>query len=346
MNGHPLPNAPDFNSFSRLTLDDRGRFLDDDGKTVQPEGIANFLKSAIYLPPQVTDVFIWVHGWRNTVESSVTSARRLFAGIEARHRAAAARYPKLNPFIPAFVAVYWPSRSLPLPAGYGRIRDRAKNLTENGYAEFFLASLLGYLDRKRADPQLLQAAGGFYLHCVGHSLGGRFLTAAIRASAEPHAPDTLSLLDQMSTHNRDTLGAEEKHFDFTVDSLTVFQMAVGSKGFADEFRALTDKAPLRGPIVLTFTSHDTANCRWHRLIEGESGVGCVGAQEPVDRVKTIAYRPLAEDYVTSEFSAARITNVDASWAFRSKWFAPQGAHSAFWLEESIHLLLSAVSSAR
>lgn len=69
-------------------------------------------------------------------------------------------------------------------------------MTEMGYAEFFLASLLGYLHGERRQPQrgpdILRVEGGQYLHCVGHSFGGRFLGEAIAAAATPSAP-TLAL---------------------------------------------------------------------------------------------------------------------------------------------------------
>ena len=72
------------------------------------------------------------------------------------------------------------------------IRNRAKQMTTRGHAASFLASLLGYLDadNKRefdANRKVLVAKDGFYLHCLGHSFGGRFLTAAIKdAYGVPH----------------------------------------------------------------------------------------------------------------------------------------------------------------
>ncbi len=42
-----------------------------------------------------------------------------------------------------------------------------------------------------------------------------------------------------------------------------------------------------------------------------------------------------------------IVNIDAGWAYRkSPLLAPQGAHSDFFYEESIHLLLTLAGSAR
>lgn len=74
--------------------------------------------------------------------------RRLFHGINLLAQRQTLRYPHLTPFVPAFLVVRWPSQSWPTSDGYKEIRDRTMQLTESGDAEFFLASLLGYLDQK------------------------------------------------------------------------------------------------------------------------------------------------------------------------------------------------------
>src|SRR6185503_5532130 len=107
--------------------------------------------------------------------------------------AAGNKYLHLKSFTPWYVAVHWPSKSQPTLAGYSKIRDRAAAMTHQGDAEFFLAALLGYLDRdnpRGANPALLRSRGGFRIHCVGHSFGGRFLAAAILASVFPQSPST------------------------------------------------------------------------------------------------------------------------------------------------------------
>jgi hypothetical protein len=344
---HPLSDAPEFNDFSYLRLNDRGAFIRDDGKPVSSAALPAYLDEHIVLPPDVTDVFVWVHGWRNDEERALRTGRRLFNAIAVQYARDAAHYPAVRRFVPAFVLVRWPSESSPLPAGYRRIRDRARKLTEEGTAEFFLAALLGYLDHDRARTRAtLRGARGFFIHCVGHSFGGRFLTAAIGAAGNPESPATLSLLASMGKVQRETLGARESSFEFTVDSLTVFQMAAGSRSFGDSLRKLLDEAPIAGPVVLTYSQHDRANCLWHRFAErGERAIGCEGARAPDDRVHTITYRSLDEDYTRDDFDAAPLTNVNAGDAFREGGFA-EGAHSDFWWEESIHLLLSVVNHVR
>ena len=52
-----------------------------------------------------------------------------------------------------------------------------------------------------------------------------------------------------------------------------------------------------------------------------------------------------KDTVTRADLQSDITNVDASWAFRSGGIA-EGAHSDFWWEESIHLVPSVVQQTR
>lgn len=342
----PLPDAPQFSAFSFLELDEHGVFIREDGSEVDPGDLPQFFRRQIVLPEGVTDVFVWVHGWRNTESRAIKTGKRLFHSIGSQRERDAARYPELAPFVPAFVLVRWPSESNPLPGGYRRIRDRARLLTEEGAAEFFLASLLGYLDRVRGNPKILKTAGGFHLHCVGHSFGGRFLTAAIGAAAKPESPTTLSLLKRMGKGERATLSARSSTFEFTVDSMTVFQMAAGSVSFGGSLAKLVDEAPILGPIVLTYSKHDRANCLWHRVAEsGERAIGCEGAREPAARTHTIRFRPIAEDYTREDLRSGDITNVDASWAFTSGGIA-EGAHSDFWWEDSIHLVLSVVRQTR
>src|SRR5262249_5103881 len=142
--------------------------------------------------------------------AAVANAKRMFNGIELVYKTRRESYRNLAEFVPGFVAVSWPSESSPGPAGYKRIQDRASAMTEAGFAEFFLASLLGYL--KPSDPgaggdrpRTLRSKRGFYVHCLGHSFGGRFLTAAIGAAASPRSKKTLSLLHAVSTRKRKVL---------------------------------------------------------------------------------------------------------------------------------------------
>jgi hypothetical protein len=345
MNLHPLNESPDFSSYSFLELNEKGRFIDrrPDGTKFEVDSncLYAYFQRLIRLPAGVTDVFVWVHGWQTTEASAQQTARRLFNGIEEESVASLSKYPGLRPFVPWFVAVHWPSKSSLFPAGYQRIRDRAAAMTFDGEAEFFVAALLGYLDKANArdnNSRVLRARGGYRVHCIGHSFGGRFLAAAILAAVSPHSPRTLSLRGQAL--NRWLLSRQRPdRFAYNVDSVLVFQMAAPHRAFRNEMKALAEEAPICGPIVLTFSQHDTANCLWHSLAEREPAIGCCGLSEPSALIENQPFGDLSHRYI---FNAA-IVNVDAGNAFMACGRI-DGAHSNFWYRESIHLLLSLASS--
>lgn len=330
-----------FSDFTMLYLDDAGRFLEigdvnrDDTRSVELDQLERFLKRAITLPQGVTDVFVWVHGWQNDELRAVSTARRMFANLASWFTNQTARYPRLDKVVPGFIAVHWPSSSLPTLGGYKKIRDRAKYMTTQGEAEFFLASLLGYLDldNQRSDERkVLRARDGFYVHCLGHSFGGRFLAAAINEAATP-----LNRERKILAAHRETGSA------FNVDSLCVLQMAAGESAFGTEFEALL-RGPICGPIVLTNSTSDSALCRWHRVSEGEAGIGCTGAVEPSARIGAVDLQPINQAYPVSAFSKD-ITNVNASRYFTGgAWI--EGAHSQYWHEETMHLIASLVEQVR
>jgi hypothetical protein len=327
-----------FSMFAMLYLDDTGRFIDagdpdrDEARPVEADELERFLKRAISLPKGVTDVFVWVHGWQNDEVRAASTARRLFANLADWFERESARYPALDTIVPGFVAVHWPSSSLPTHSGYKKIRDRAKRMTAQGEAEFFLASLLGYLDRgNQRSPQrkLLKA---FYVHCLGHSFGGGFLAAAIKAAATP-VPQERKIL---AAHRETGLA-------FNVDDLCVLQMAAGCRAFESEFETLL-QGPICGPIVLTHSWSDKALCTWHSLIEGEPGIGCSGAFEPRDRIGSVNLHSIDTSYPATSFDKD-ITNVNASEYFTGGGWI-EGAHSQFWHAETIHLVASLVEQVR
>lgn len=273
-----------------------------------------------------TDIFVFVHGWRNRPEKASATARRLFSALWRASRGHADRYPGLDPFRPYFVAVRWDSWSGPFMRGYLRVRDRAHRMTTEGHAAHVLGALLGTLDAERRPPRgpaTLRTAGGQYLHLVGHSFGCRLLGEAIRYAADPPAGPALEW-PWGSRH------------PFTVDTFVGLQMAARPDMFATRFADLvTGEAPIRGPVVLTVSPHDRALSRWHRLAEdGWRGIGAVGATG----APTIRLRGPDEPYTTGEF--ARLTNVDAGGLFRRGRLLPPGAHSDIWYPETVHLLLS------
>jgi hypothetical protein len=335
-------SGADFTCFSMLYLDRQGRFLDPESgdeegpRQVQSDELPGFLRRSINRPNGVTDFFVWVHGWQNDELRAVSTAKRLFANLDDWFKRERTRYPKLAPLIPGYVAVHWPSTSMPGPFGYQKIRNRAKTMTTQGEAEFFLASLLGYLDegnKRGHNRKVLRAKDGLYVHCLGHSFGGRFLTAAIRAGATP------------TERSRKLLAAHrETSFKFNVDSLCVLQMAAGAEAFGSEFSSLLGTGPLAGPIVLTHSTSDMALCIWHKVSEREVGIGCKGAISPADRIGSITLHPIDTPYSEADFSHD-ITNVDASHLFTEGGWA-EGAHSDFWHTETLHLITSVVERVR
>ena len=127
-----------------------------------PRTCRDFCTERIVRREGTTDFFVWVHGWRNDRTQALGTAQRLFGAIEAALR----RGNGGDAMVPSFVAVHWPSQSAPTPAGYARVRDRAAKMTEEGDAEFFLASLLDYLDASNpagSGAQYQNPARGWWL---------------------------------------------------------------------------------------------------------------------------------------------------------------------------------------
>lgn len=330
--------ANEFNAFSLLRLNELGQFLDDTkGRppylAVSDIGLASYFKNNVVIPNNVTDVFVWVHGWQNNEEIAVRTARHVFFGLDQRIHHNAAMYPHLAKFVPAYIAVHWPSMSTPGPLGYSRIRKRAKEMTTKGTAEFLLASLLGYLNAQNHrddNRKVLRAKQGYFVHCLGHSFGGRFLTAAIQAAARP----TEQMYKVLGPARRETKD------QFTVDSLCVLQMAAPASSFYSEFMELLNEAPLSGPIVLTYSGHDHALCVWHAIGEFEVGIGCNGATSPSTHIGSITMNDPATAYPSNAF-VKDITNVNASGVFKNR-AAIVGAHSDIMHPETFHLIASIV----
>jgi hypothetical protein len=330
--------APALDRVTVLELDQDGAFIDPENhEAIKPPAVRSFLHNALAVRQGVTDVFVWVHGWRNDRQTAIRAANQLFGGTERRYKQYQDRYPQIRSLKGQYVIICWPSHSSVLPSGYAKIRERAHQMTTQGYAEYSLAQLLGYLDADRVTPRRadgsLRTSGGQYLHCVGHSFGGRFLAQAINAAATP-TPPTLALLPP------------NEKFAFTVDSFLVFQMAARPSIFTTQLRSILTDAPLQGPICLTFSTADRATSRWHRLAEGEPGIGYRGATAAPGEIITTRLHPASQDYQKAELTA-RIVNIDASWRYRrGRWLNPAGAHSDIQHEESYHLLLTLASYAR
>lgn len=316
-----------------VDLDERGDVLDD-GRPVPPAAVPGFLRSWLAIPETATDIIVFAHGWRTSRRAAEERARRFFALVEAAHDPG--RYPNLDTWSGYHVIVRWPSMSNPFPWGYRRIRDRAHAMTTEGRAALVLGQLLGYLNTRRrlpGGPPTLRNAAGQYLHCVGHSFGGRFLVEAVQAAADERPP--------VLGWNR-----ANPRYPYTVDTLLVFQMAARPDVFTGRFARVLADAPINGPIALTNSRADRATGLWHRLAEGTPGIGHVGVESPPQHVTSVRLREVDQPYTRAEL-AERIVNVDANWRFRRglRWH-PAGAHSDIWYPESAHMLLSLANLAR
>lgn len=299
--------------------------------------VPGFLERHLYVPPQVTDIVVFVHGWRNSPADAAASGDRLAALLETRFAERGGLYPAIRAWDCHYVIVRWPSMSSALPRGYARIRDRAHHMSTSGRAGDVIAQLLGYLNQSRglpSGPAVLRTRPGQYLHCVGHSFGGRFIVQAV-IEVGATRPAVLGW-------NR-----ADPRYPYAVDTLLVFQMAASPDIFSSSqrFARILSDSPVNGPLVLTRSAADRATGLWHRLAEGVPGIGTVGVSQPAGEVSSITLHPVAEPYARDEFPT-RIVNVDAGSRFRRGRLLPQGAHSDIWYPESAHLLLSLAALAR
>ena len=332
-----VPHSP-HDRIATLDIDESGSFIEfTSKKKIRLELLADRLKRLVPVDADVTDIFIYVHGWQNTPERAANSGRLLAKMLRDQMEAGKERYPRLRNFKPLYVLIRWPSKSNPFPWGYRRIRDRAHAMTTNGHAEFVIAHILGYFNSVREPPSAaastLQTSSGQYLHCVGHSFGGRFLCEAIMAADNPVAP-TLAW------------PWTDKRYPYTVDTLLVFQMAARPDDFARRYAKLLTDSAISGPVVLTFSHADRALGLWHRATEYTRGLGARGATAPRESIQTVPL-PQASERLTLDPAAGRIVNVDCTWRFKRGRFARvEGAHSDIWYPESANLLLSLAEAAR
>lgn len=359
------PAAP----LATVHLDELGRLVGPGGRPVPSAKVPGHLTRSLRVPAWATDIYVYVHGWQTGPASALRRAQELFALTQAQKRAYPGHYPRLGPFRPWGVVVCWPSSSLPSLSGYRRIRDRAHAMStaETGHAAHVLAHLLGYLDSERAQPgpDLLKTRRGQFLHLVGHSFGGRFLCEAVARAAKPHGPAVAG----WSARGR------ARH-PFTVDSLLVFQMAAPRDCFSSLFLNLlpgtesppatpgpriagldtpaaavpatgtpTPGAPLRGPIVLTYSRFDRATGFWHLRAERSAGIGHSGVGVAPVPVSSIRLLPVDTPYRATMLDHG-LVSVDSSWLYSSGRLSPARAHSDFAHPESAHLLLNLADLSR
>lgn len=306
--------------------------LDTDGNPLDPatgqpvEDITGFLSRHLNVPELATDIIVFVHGWRNKRAVALDRARRFADLVTGTYEAA--RYPALGAWNSHYVVVRWPSASNPFLYGYRRIRDRAHLMSTAGRASDVLAHLLGYLNTHRERPRgTLRTKAGQYLHLVGHSFGCRFLAEAIQWAADS-SPDVLGW------------DSANHRYPYAADTLLMFQMAHPHDLIEQRFPRLVHDAPISGPTVFTHSRTDRALGLWHRLAEGRTGIGHLGATRPAEYITWTNLRPVAETYSGEDFPTA-LVNVDANYRFRrGRYLNPAGSHADILHPESAHLLLS------
>jgi hypothetical protein len=327
-----------------LDLDVEGNLLHPrTGEAVTPADVKDVLDEHLWLDKRTTDIFLHVHGWRTGPTDAAGRARRLNVLVHDVYEANSGNYVGLENFSAQFVCVRWPSASKTGLGGYRKIRERAALMSTRGQAAHVLAVMLGYLNEERelprAGPDTLRTASGQYLHCVGHSFGGRFLShAIIEASARlreaREEPDVLSWPWTSDAYR------------WTADSLTVFQMAVPADAFAAApYAELLSESVLNAPVVMTFSPHDRALGLWHRQAEGgRNGIGFLGATAPADDIRTLQLLDVNTPYRFPD-PPVRLINVDARAYYRAS-LRFEGAHSDYFRPQSAHLLLSLAARAR
>ncbi|MEI5103789.1 hypothetical protein RB200_41575 [Streptomyces sp. PmtG] len=307
---------------------------------VPPAGLLDHFAARLTPPPWATDIVVYVHGWQTSRTSSRQALAELLGLVERQLARRRELYPRLAPeahgrgFAPWPVLVRWPSRSLPSLGGYRRVRDRAHAMSADGHAASVIGQLLGYLDARRGDPRaapVLATRGGQRLHLVGHSFGCRFLCEAVQWAAGPGG----------GTLGWSTPAPPGR--PFTVDSMLLLQMAAPRDAFAETFTALAG-APLRGPVVATYSGADRATGFWHLRAEKRVGIGHAGigtAPAPVSAIRMRA----PDDAYPHDVLDHRFVSVDAGRVF-VRGRGPAGAHSDHLRPESAHLLLSLADHSR
>lgn len=125
--------------------------------------------------------------------------------------------------------------------------------------------------------------------------------------------------------------------------MLLLQMAAPRDAFDATFTALT-AAPLRGPVVATYSQHDRATGFWHLRAEHQTGIGHAGIGTSPAPLSAIRMLPPEERYPLAALDH-RFVSVDASDVF-VRGNGPAGAHSDHLRAETAHLLLSLADPCR
>lgn len=116
-----------------LDLDEHGALVDTDrGEPVLAVATAGFLASRLRIPPEATDIVVFVHGWRTRPAKAARNGVRLAELVATTYRQRPQEYPAIAGWSPYYVIVRWPSLSSPFGGGYRRVRERAHDRFRRG----------------------------------------------------------------------------------------------------------------------------------------------------------------------------------------------------------------------
>lgn len=187
---------------------------------------------------------------------------------------------------------------------FGTMKDGALNVLN--FATYYqMKERAGLIGRNGLFPLLREVRSAFpdlKIHLVGHSFGGRLVTAAASGGERDPIADSLTLLQAAFSHH-----GFASRFDGDRD------------GF---FRQVIAKGAVRGPVIITCTVHDIAVGKLYPLasvfagqdaagIGGPEsrfgGLGCNGAQKTPEALD----ETLLEEDGTYAFERGKIHNLRA-----------------------------------
>ena len=204
--------------------------FDKDGKVVSRDEQNAVLTLAAQ--PEVTDLIVLAHGWNNEMEE----ARALYRTLADQ---------LLGPGSTGLgiVGVLWPSKRFTdtdlIPGGAAALARNLLNYTTY-YTMKQRAGTIGFGGLAPILAKVHTARAGLRLHVIGHSFGGRLVSAAATGGADDPALPLSSMV---------LLQAAFSHFGFAKD------WDPGKDGL---FRGCLSGHRVDGPIAVTHTANDRA----------------------------------------------------------------------------------------
>ena len=202
------------------------------GKRLYPDQVAN-LRERLQ-GKTVSDVYVFVHGWNKTAAVAESEYQdficRFYTRSDDIKKQKRIDDGTKQPFI--IVGIFWPSTLFPdirdpiflKPISYFPIRNRADELTTNGFQDFLglFEEVLGINVQDRH----------FRLHLIGHSFGGRIIANGLlkflndrprRSRAFLDAFEKLDLILLLPAMSRNALYKKTPFIDFRDDEAKLRQ---------------------------------------------------------------------------------------------------------------------------